>query len=493
MAHSSSPRRFRSPGRNPLRRPAAGLRRADPARLAAVRAYAIFRAGGGFHPTAPPAVREAAQRRLYANLLRGMVRHLRLLEAEAARLARRPAKKLSPPVMAALVLGLYQVLMLQQADHAAVFETVELLGALGQAQAKGLVNAVLRAALRERARGKEAGPSVSLPARPLAERTSHPDWLVERWVRHHGAEAAERICEANNRYEASAVRVNIARTTPSGLIERLAREGVAAQPHPSLATALLSFQVGALIESSAFAEGLCYVQDTGSQLVSGWIAPVLRGRVLDACCAPGGKLTQLLEWAISRGDPGSPKIVGMDRSPQRLGRVKENLLRLRLPSPPLLAGDGTRMPWRTGLPDGGWNAVLLDVPCSATGMIRKYPELKWRKHADDLAPLGAMQAALLDGAARVVRPGGLIVYLTCSLEPEENELQVDAFLARTPGFRRRSFRDTPPPPEWSGPAAELVTSAGDLMLLPDADRMGLFAALLERDEQPAREPDLANP
>ncbi len=487
-------------------------------RLAALRAYAAFRAGGAFRPTAPAELREPQQRRLYANLLRGMVRHQRLLEAEAARLARRPAEELSPPVRAALVLGLYQVLMLQQADHAAVFETVALLDALGQARAKGLVNAVLRAALRERTAMRERRGAPPLP-RTLAERTSHPDWLVARWVRRYGADGAERICETNNRFETSGVRVALHRIGRAQLLDRLAREGVAATPHPLLHGALLVAQLGALLDAPAFAEGLCSVQDAGSQLLSSWIAPLLEGWVLDACCAPGGKLTHLLELAAGSADAAgaagaaalrSPRLVGMDRSGARLQRVRDNLTRLRLPAPPLLAGDAARLPFRAapadgtaqphgtanaddtatagetaappppGLPWGGWDAVLLDVPCSATGMIRKYPELKWRKHEDDLARSAAQQARLLDEAAHAVRPGGLLVYSTCSLEPEENEAQVDAFLARTPGFRRVSFRDVPAPAGLGEPVERLVTPAGDLLLLPEADRMAIYGAMLRR-------------
>ena len=193
-------------------------RQADPVRLATVRAYAAFREGGTFRPVAPVSLRDSQQRRLYANLLRGMVRHCRRLEAEASRLARRPPAQLTSPVMAALVLGLHQVLDLKQADHAAVYETVELLGTLGQNRAKGLVNAVLRTALRERERGERAS-SLS-----LAQRTSHPDWLVDRWVRQFGAEVTARICEANNRFETSGVRVNRARIGREALRARLAAE-----------------------------------------------------------------------------------------------------------------------------------------------------------------------------------------------------------------------------------------------------------------------------
>jgi 16S rRNA (cytosine967-C5)-methyltransferase len=446
-------------------------RQADPVRLATVRAYAAFREGGTFRPVAPVSLRDSQQRRLYANLLRGMVRHCRRLEAEASRLARRPPAQLTSPVMAALVLGLHQVLDLKQADHAAVYETVELLGTLGQNRAKGLVNAVLRTALRERERGERAS-SLS-----LAQRTSHPDWLVDRWVRQFGAEVTARICEANNRFETSGVRVNRARIGREALRARLAAEGVESTDHPLLPGALLVPHLSLLLDSASFSEGLCYVQDASSQLLGEWLARSLHGAVLDACCAPGGKLTHLAE--LSQCNSDAPTwLVGMDSSPDRLVRVRENFGRLRLGSPLLVAGDARRLPFGPVPPPGGWKTVILDAPCSATGMIRKYPELKWRRHVEDLARLGQIQAQLLDAAAQVLAPDGRIVYITCSLESEENEDQVNAFLTRTPGFRRLRFTELPAPEGLGEPVAGLVTAAGDLQVLPDGDRMGIFAAIL---------------
>ena len=470
MARSSPPRPSRS---------------ADPVRVAVLRAYAAFAAGGTFRPTAPPALADARQRRLYVNLLRGMIRHRRLLEAEAVRLARRPAHELAPPVLAALVLGLYQMLLLHQPDHAAVFETVEALGGVGQARAKGLVNAVLRAALRERDAGAAA------PERTLAERTSHPDWLVTRWTRHFGAAAAAAVCEANNRYESSGVRVAAHRIDRAALIARLARDGIPAAPHPLLPGAFLVTELGALLDNAAFTEGLCYVQDAGSQLLTSWVAPLLGGWILDVCCAPGGKLTHLLELqAAGTGTPAGLRLAGMDASRERLRRVRDNVRRLHLEPPPLLVGDAARLPLlacgaarlagRPGADGSGWSALLLDVPCSATGMIRKYPELKWRKHEADLARYAAQQSAMLDDAARVLGADGLIVYSTCSLEPEENERQVEAFLARHPDFRRLPFAAVAPPQGLGEPVAGLTTPQGDLQVLPGADRMGLYAALLRR-------------
>jgi 16S rRNA (cytosine967-C5)-methyltransferase len=434
--------------------------------LAALRAYLKFAQGGSLRPPPPDGAAEGGGAALYTNLLRGMVRHRRWLEAETERLTRRPLAKLDGPVSAGVMLGLLQLYTLRLPAHAAVFETVQAVSALGFGFAKGLVNAALRAAQRELAAGRDPAADY-----PLAVRTSHPDWLVERWTRRYGAETARSVCEANNRFDGFAARVETRRISRDALLARLAQEGVAATPHPLLQDAIRLPNVAGLLRGAAFAEGLCYVQDVASQVLVQWVAPRLAGRVLDACAAPGGKLTHLL--AMER--PGL-RVAGSDSTPARLGRVAANLTRLRLPSVALLAADGRALPFG----DGVFGAVLLDVPCSATGMIRKYPELAWRKHADDLPRFAATQAGLLDEAARVTALGGLVVYSTCSLEPEENEEQAAAFLARHPGFQALSFADLPPPPGLAAPAAELLTDAGHLLVLPAPDRMGLFAALLER-------------
>jgi 16S rRNA (cytosine967-C5)-methyltransferase len=441
-------------------------RAADPIRLAVLRAYQRFAAGGTLEADPPRIDPGSDGARAYTRFLRGLVRHRRWLEAEVERLAQRPLAQLDPPVAAAAMLGLLQLHVLRLPEHAVVYETVETVVALGFGSAKGLVNALLRAALRERAAGRDPALGYS-----LAVRTSHPDWLVERWTRRYGPERTQAVCEANARFEALSARVETQRVTPAALLARLAAEGVAAEPHPLLPGAIRVPRLGELLGSAAFAEGLCYVQDVASQVLTQWVSPRLSGRVLDACAAPGGKLTHLL--GLGRADRW---LAGADRDPARLARIRENLTRLQLAPAPLLAADGCRLPFA----DGAWDGVLLDVPCSATGMIRKYPELIWRKHAEDLPQYAAAQAALLEEAARVVRSGGLIVYSTCSLEPEENEQQVEAFLARHLEFRLLPFSALSPPAGLGEPPAALLTDAGHLLILPATDRLGLFAALLER-------------
>ena len=266
-----------------------GAPKACPVRLAAARAYLDFLNGGPPAEESPPHIHASADRRLFAQLLRGMVRHKRLLEAELARLTERPPARQHPALTTIALLGLYQLRFLERVPpHAAVYETVALARALGQGQAGGWVNAILRRAQRE-----QAESAAWLAAQSVAVRTSHPDWMARRWHTQYGGKETERICEANNLGGGATLRVEQGRISPGELMRALADEEISARPHPLLPGALQVEQAGALLRSHSFREGLCYVQDIASQLLLAWMAPLFKGRVLDACAAPGGKLTWL--------------------------------------------------------------------------------------------------------------------------------------------------------------------------------------------------------
>jgi 16S rRNA (cytosine967-C5)-methyltransferase len=489
--------------------------------VAAVKAFLDFERG--LPPREPPPhLAEESERRMYTRLLSGLLRHKRLLEAEVARLDRAKDARRDRVALALAMVGLLQLRELEIPAHAALYETVEAASRLGYPRAKPWINGLLRAALRERESGAPE------PAYPLAVRTSHPDWMVERWLDRYGEARCAATCEANNDFPGLAVRVETG-TERDELIAALEAEGVRTRPHPLLNGTLVTDQLGGLLRSAPFREGRLFVQDAASQLLIAWTAPLWHGRVLDACAAPGGKLTHLLRLAGPEGEshsetpprlttkpvtpvsvliaPGSDRFggqaspprergevsgaecsgrggvssatlrtVAMERNRARLGLIRENCARLRLPVPPLVLADAARPPF----PLASFDAVLLDVPCLSTGIIRKYPEIKWRKREDDLAALAAAQAGMLAAAAEVVRPGGRILYSTCSLEPEENEGQVDAFLRRHPGFARLSFGEIGPPAGFHGDPRELITDAGDFQALPGPHWMGLYAAVLGR-------------
>ena len=445
-------------------------------RLAAIKAFLDFERGQQLREAPPASLADAPGRPLYAQLLRGLVRHKRFLEAEVARLAKGDAKRLDRVVVSVAMLGLLQLRWLSGVPpHAAVYETVALAARLGYARAKGWVNGVLRAAQREIEQGGIWGGAGEAGAVPLAVRTSHPDWMVERWRARFGDAGCEAICEANNRFTGITLRVEPGGEAREAAIAALAAEGIAAAPHGRWAGAITCERGAALLQSAAFREGRLYVQDTSSQLLSAWTAPLWQGTVLDACAAPGGKLTHLMRLAPRA------RLIAAEPHATRLALVRENLRRLKhdVPAPlkAMLIADAARPPFRPASLD----AVLLDVPCLSTGMIRKYPEIKWRKRAEDLGALTAAQAALLDGVADLLRPGGYLLYSTCSLEPEENEGQVAAFLRRHPAFARVSFASLRPPEGFTGDPAGLMSAEGDFQTLPNDAWMGLYGALLRKN------------
>ncbi|MBI4082551.1 MAG: methyltransferase domain-containing protein [Candidatus Lambdaproteobacteria bacterium] len=436
-------------------------------RQAVVRDYLAFERGAELSQEAPATVTHEPDRRLYLHLLHGMVRHKRYLEAELARLSARSRSTPAAVVRTLALLGLYQLRFLERVPaHAAVFETVGLAPAFGHARAKGWLNGILRSAAREAATAEEARATL-----PLAVRTSHPDWMVERWSARFGEARTRALCEDNNRHGGATVRPERGRIGLAALRAQLEAEGVAAHPHPLFAGALRVGHTAALLRAPAFRQGLCTVQDVGSQVLLNWVAPLLEGRVLDVCAAPGGKLTLLAGLRDARLRP-----VGADLSRAGLVRVRENFARLRLPAVPLLQAEGRRLPFAAAT----FGAVLLDVPCSATGIIRKAPEVKWRRRPEHLALHAQTQAELMAEAARVLAPGGLILYATCSLEPEENERQVGAFLAARPGFVRVPLGETPAPAGLGLPLRRWLTAEGDFLLLPGAENSGMYGALLRR-------------
>lgn len=338
-----------------------------------------------------------------------------------------PADK--PRLTALLATATAQILDLSVPDHAAVDIAVRLAKADDRTRhLAGLVNAVLRRVARER----EAIASGS--SGPLAHNT--PDWLARRWTASYGPERAEDIALA---HLAGAAIDLTPRGDPAEWAERL---GAVRLP-----TGSLRLPGGTAVpDLPGFAEGGWWVQDAAAAIPARLLAVRPGERVLDLCAAPGGKTMQLAA--------GGARVTAVDRSAQRLERLRENLSRIGLEVEVAVADALT-------LESEGNDAVLLDAPCSATGTIRRHPDVAWTKTEADLARLAMLQARLLDRAATQVRPGGRLVYCTCSLEPEEGEAQVAAFLARNAAYERVPVR-----PEEVGGLAELIDGSGDLRTLP---------------------------
>ena len=357
----------------------------------------------------------------------------------------------APRVETALLIGAAQILWLEVPDHAAVDIAVRLVQADRRAaRYAGLVNAVLRRLGRE-------GPQ-HLAGIDMAVLDT-PDWLMARWVEHYGHDTARAIALANGREPALDLTV---KTDPAHWAAKLGGR--------VLATGSVRAVVhGPVAQLPGYAEGAWWVQDAAAALPARLLGAVGDRTVADLCAAPGGKTAQLAA--------AGARVTAVDRSPGRLERLRQNLARLRLRAH-TVAADVTQ--WR----DGPFDAVLLDAPCSSTGTIRRHPDIPWLKRAADIAALAALQRRLIARAAEVTKPGGTLVYCTCSLEPEEGADVVEAFLAGNPGFRRVPIL----PAEVHG-HGEWLMAGGDLRTLPchlpDADsRMagldGFYAARLQR-------------
>lgn len=349
------------------------------------------------------------------------------------RTAGRPQK---PSVQRLLRLGLYQLFWLDRVpDHAAVHETVEMARHLGGAPQAGFVNAILRGCLRERPVLEEALRELKVREPHLG--WSHPRWLCDRWSARWGGDALRPLLEWNNTPPVTYARVNTLRATPEALAAQFEREGVLFTPRPYDWTAAdLVFELREhppLPSLPSFRQGLFYLQDPSTLLAPRVLDPRPGQDVLDTCAAPGGKTTYLAQLM---GDTG--RVVARDSDPERLRLVAENCARLQVKS--VVIGEAAG----PGVAPALFDRILIDAPCSNTGVMRRRVELRWRVRPEELERLVALQGELLKAAAPQLKPGGALVYSTCSLEPEENGEVVRRFLAETPGFRLEMERQLLP-------------------------------------------------
>ena len=403
----------------------------SPARIAALQALSGVAQGRVDLPAALVAARrplaDPRDRALTSEIATGTLRWLRSLDYLIERVSGRPLDGIDADILHILRLTLYQILHLDRIPaSAAVDDAVDLARHVKRPRATGFVNAVLRRVLRERGR-------LPLPARPasaardealayLGITHSHPEWLVSRWLDRHGLDAAERWVRFNNEVPALTLRANARRTTRDQLAAALAAGGVETIPTPHAPAGLRVVSGNPL---SAPSDGSFFVQDEASQLVTLAVAACPGERVLDLCASPGGKTVAM---AGDMNDTG--RLVACDVRPRRMRLLRETVRSSGVSHASLVqvAGAGD-LPFA-----GRFDRVLVDAPCSGLGTIRRDPDIRWRRREEDLARFAEAQLRLLDRAAGVVRPGGRLVYATCSSEPEENEGVVDAFLAKHPSY-----------------------------------------------------------
>ncbi|MBU4285445.1 MAG: 16S rRNA (cytosine(967)-C(5))-methyltransferase RsmB [Verrucomicrobia bacterium] len=361
-------------------------------------------------------------------LVYGMVRWKRLLDWVVARYVRRAPE---PSQQAFLLVGLYQLLkMTEVASYAAVHETVEAAKAALGARQADFVNAILRRTLRE----KDV-LLAELDRQPLGIRQSHPDELLERWIRHFGLSPAETLCTWNNQRADVIIRVNQLKTTPEAYLKTLSALGVGDQVQPHSFTLAHGVRV---TELPGYGEGHFMVMDPVAVQAVDLLDPQPGDHILDACAAPGGKTALIAARLRLKG-----QLVAMDLRTDRLPRLRANLERLGCAAfVKVVQGDARRLRPESF---GRFDRILLDVPCSNTGVIRRKPDVRWRFSKARLTRLGATQRELLERMAGLVKRGGCIVYSTCSLEPEENDLLISAWLKTHPEFRLQSSRQSFPP------------------------------------------------
>lgn len=360
-----------------------------------------------------PRLDDPRDRALLSALVQAGARWWLRFDAALEHLMDKPLRRKEPAVHALLVLGLVQLDVLELPAYASVAATVQAARALGRPRMAGLVNAVLRRWQRE-----GDGLRELLQADPVA-RWSHPAWLIGAIERDWPGQAGT-VLDAANREAPLTLRVNVRRSTREALLEHLRSAGVPAHAHPALADAVVLGASTDVTRLPGFAEGRFAVQDGAAQLAADLLDLAGGQRVLDACAAPGGKACHALERA-------DVALTAVEREARRLPRIGENLARLGLRARVLEADAAAPASWWDGTP---FDRMLIDAPCSATGVLRRRPDVRLHRRATDIESLQALQRKLLDALWPLLAPGGRLVYATCSLLRAENEAVVAPFLSR---------------------------------------------------------------
>jgi 16S rRNA (cytosine967-C5)-methyltransferase len=429
------------------------------ARVAAAEICADMRGGELLDPAFDrrTARLDARDRRWVRELVYGMLRRRARIDAYLDQRVRGGSVRLDADLHDLLRLGAAQLLHMQSVPaYAAIAQTVELAKRRHGIGASKLANAVLRRLDRERE--LLSLPTPADPIDQLAIAESHPRWLVARWTERWGLDDTRRLLEANNREAPLVARpYHVVREQLEAMLESA---GVHVDEAPLARDSIvLSSAVSSLTELGPFRQGLFHLQDPASTLVTQYACVPTGATVADLCAAPGGKSIEL-----SRG---ASRVFGSDLSFARVQRVIENAKRLEIDTMHVYVADA-RHPAIKPV-----DLVLIDVPCTGTGTFRRHPDARWRLKISDVAVMAALQRSILLGAAGAVKPGGVLVYSTCSLEPEENDEQIERFLGEHPGWR------LDPPPEGTVPAT--VLDRGRLRVLPHKHGTdGAFAARLRR-------------
>lgn len=419
----------------------------------------ILRQRGSLSSLLPSAQSQVPERdrALLQELCFGSLRWQPKLEAYLELLLDKPLRAKDSDIQALLLLGLYQLIYTRIPDHAAIGDTVETARDLKKPWATRLANGVLRRFQRERQaldeRLKDNPEFVS----------AHPRWLMGSLER-AWPEQIDSIIEANNSHPPLTLRLNTTKVSREQYLTQLTEAGIEAEATRHSPAGIQLHSPCDPRDLPLFAEGLISVQDESAQLAALLLNLAPGQRVLDACCAPGGKTGHILE-----AEPALAQVVALDSDARRLVRVRENLARLQLEAQ-ILCGDA-------GEPESWWDGelydrILLDAPCSATGIIRRHPDIKGLRSQDEIAKLAQLQARLLEKLWPLVKPGGMLLYATCSVMPEENSRLIQAFVGN-----QLDVRCEPIDADWG------LTQEFGRQLLPEKDRQdGFYYAKLHKLE-----------
>jgi 16S rRNA (cytosine967-C5)-methyltransferase len=410
------------------------------------------------------------ERNLAMQLVYGVLRHRQYLDRILQLLSRTPLRKIDPVIHQAIVVGLYQLFFLERIPpSAAVNEMVECVKTAGMPKRlEGFVNGILRQSIRQKATLAEQADRDETGAAIV----NHPEWLVARWRDQFGDEETLRICRANNCEPLLAVRTNTARISRADFLQLLDQNQIASQPgkYADDALVLPGYQ-GSITGLPGYAGGYFQVQDEAAQLATCLLGPFRRGAgYLDGCAGLGGKTGHLLQLA-GRHDL---KIHAVEPEQNRLKKLRENIARLSPDSSPVIHETNLQQLPRHDLPL--FAGILIDAPCSGTGVTGRHPDIRWNRRPEDIAPYRQEQLALLEHAAGLLAPGGILVYATCSLEPEENIDVVHDFLRNHQTFALTDCSELLPEP------ARRFVADGCFAPRPELEIDGFFAARMQRRE-----------
>ena len=393
---------------------------------------------------------------LVTELCYGTTRRLLTIDSVLRQFADRSLDTIEDRVLAALRLGVYQLFFMRVPKHAAVGDTVDALKAAGLERAAGFVNAILRKASALPALPQSEGDEIGR----LVFETSHPAWLVKRWLRQFGSERARAMLFADNEAPSVVIRTNTSKLTRDELFAQLTEAGVACRVTTLSPLGIVLESPGRVEELYGYREGLWQVQDEAAQLVGVFAQLPSNARVLDACAAPGGKACHLAQ---------TNEVVAIDVHANKLPKIDSEAKRLGLRERLTLKTVDASKPLPESL--GEFDAVMIDAPCSGLGTLRRHPELRYRRLERDLVELSHLQREILEHCSLVLKPGGLLVFAVCSTDAVEGPDQIEMFLRSHPDF-------TTEPPRG---LATLPTWQGHLRTLPGPEGLdGFFAARLRK-------------